>query len=94
MIISTTEKHLNDGRVFGVAWLGLFVPAMRQILGAYFEQYSAAVKAAKAGQHGRRPLNIQEPGLVVETGGPIRAYSGRVYVPELVPQAVNADLIK
>jgi hypothetical protein len=88
------EYVASDGHVFGVAWHGPFMPSMQQILGTYFPQYITALKAAKAGQHGRRPLNIQEPGLVVQSGGHMRAYSGRVYVPEMMPQSVNADLIK
>ena len=88
------EYVSTDGRVFGVAWHGPFVPDMKQILGAYFQQYSAAVQTAKAGHPGRRPLNIQQPGLVVQTSGHLRAYSGRAYDPSLVPQGVSTDAIR
>jgi hypothetical protein len=81
------------GRVFAVAWHGPFVPDMQQILGAYFQQYSAALQSQPR-HYGHRPLNIQEPGLVVQTGGHMRAYSGRAYVPEMLPQGVKADEIK
>jgi len=37
---------------------------------------------------------IQEPGLVVQTGGHMRAYFGRAYVPELVPQGVTIEEIQ
>jgi Protein of unknown function (DUF2844) len=81
------------GRVFAVAWHGPFVPDMQQILGAYFQQFSAALQARKK-QYGHAPLNIQEPGLVVQAGGHMRAYVGRAYVPEMLPQDVRADEIK
>ena len=83
----------QDGHVFGVTWHGPFVPDMQQILGTYFQQYSAAIKAAKT-QPGRHPLNVQEPGLVVQLGGHMRSYAGRVYVPDMMPEGIKADLIK
>jgi len=83
-----------DGRVFGVAWQGQFIPDMQQLLGAYLQQYSAGVKAQHAAGPGRRPLNIQQPGLVVQTSGHMRSYSGRAYDPELLPQGVSANDIR
>jgi len=83
-----------DGRVFGVAWQGPFIPDMKQLLGTYLQQYAAAAKAQKAGRPGHRPLNIQEPGLVVQTSGHMRSYSGRAYDPGLLPQGVSANEIR
>jgi hypothetical protein len=40
---------------------------------------------------GRRPLNIQTPTLVIQTHGHMRGYSGRVYVPALVPGGVRTE---
>ena len=82
------------GRVFGVAWQGPSIPDLRQLLGTYFESYSAAAQTAKAGHPGRRPLNIQLPGLVVQTGGHMRALYGRAYDPGLLPQGVGADAVR
>jgi hypothetical protein len=83
-----------DGRVFGVAWEGPFVPNMRQILGSYFQRYSEAAKAQRESHVGRRPLNIQEPELVVQTAGHMRAYFGRAFAPELLPDGVNPDELR
>ncbi len=82
------------GTVFGVAWQGPFMPDLHQVLGSYLPQYSAAVQEEHAKRPGRHPLNINQPGLVIETSGHMRAYYGRVYVPELVPQSVNAGEIR
>lgn len=82
------------GKVFGVAWQGPFVPDLQQLLGSYFEQYSQAAKSARETHVGRRPLFIQQPGLVVQTGGHMRSYTGRAYVPEMLPQGVIADAIR
>jgi Protein of unknown function (DUF2844) len=83
----------STGRVFAVAWHGPFVPEMQQILGAYFQQYSAALQAEKK-HYGHPPLNIQLPGLVVQAGGHMRAHVGRAYVPEMLPQGIKVEEIK
>jgi hypothetical protein len=80
--------------VFGVTWRGQFVPDLSQLLGAHFPQYTAVVKAQKATYVGRRPLNIQQPGLVVQTGGHMGAFFGRAYVPGMLPQGVTAEDIQ
>lgn len=79
------------GVVFGVGWQGQFIPDMQQLLGAYFEQYSQGVKEQKASYVGRRPLNLQLPGLTVQMSGHMRAYAGRAYIPEQVPQGVKVE---
>ena len=83
------------GKIFAVVWQGPFLPDLRQLLGSYFEKFSQSAQKLKSGQaHIRRRLLIQEPGLVVQTGGHMRAYFGRAYVPELVPQEVNIEEIQ
>ncbi len=77
------------GRVFGVTWQGPFIPEMQQLLGAYFEQYSRAAKRQQERYVGRIPLDIHEPGLVVQTAGHMRAYAGRAYDPGLLPAGVT-----
>ena len=78
------------GTVFGVAWSGPTMPDLRQVLGPYFERYLAAV----AQRPMRGPVSIEQPGLVVQSGGHMRAFSGRAYVPEAVPQGVAVDEIR
>jgi len=83
-----------DGRVFGVAWQGLFMPNLSQLLGAYLQQYSAAAAEEHAKAPGRHPLMIHQPGLVVESSGRVRAYYGRAYVPDLLPQGVDPQEVR
>jgi Protein of unknown function (DUF2844) len=87
-----SEYISPTGRVFAVSWRGPFIPEMQQILGSYFQQYSAALGVKRP--YGRRPLNIQESGLVVQTGGHMGAYFGRAYVPEMLPSSLKVDEIK
>jgi len=98
--IVVREYVSPEGKVFGVAWQGPFMPDLQQILGTYFEQFSVAAQEAKRAEdarrpsYGRRPLSIQQPGLVVENSGHLRAYTGRAYDPELLPQGVTAEAVR
>jgi hypothetical protein len=83
-----------DGKVFAVAWHGPWLPDMRQILGTYFEQYAQAVRSQSSGRMGRRPVMIEQPGLVVQIGGHIRAFAGRAYIPEMLPSGVRVEDIQ
>lgn len=83
------------GKIFAVVWQGPFPPDLRQLLGSYFEQFSQSAQKLKSKRpRVRGPLMIQEPGLVVQTGGHMRAYFGRAYVPEMVPQGVTIEEIR
>jgi hypothetical protein len=84
----------SAGKVFGVAWQGQWPPDMRQLLGSYFDQYIQAAKAQSAGRVGRRPVMIELPGLVVEVGGHPRAFTGRAFVPGMLPTSVRAEDIR
>jgi hypothetical protein len=83
-----------DGKVFGVAWSGPWPPDMRQLLGSYFDQYAQAAKAQNGTRIGRRPLVINEPGLVVQAGGHPRSFAGKAYVPQMLPAGVKAEDIQ
>lgn len=87
------EYVSSTGKVFAVAWHGRFVPDMQQILGAYFSQYSAALGSQQR-HYGHHPLHMKQTDLVVETGGHIRSYIGRAYVPSLLPQSFNPEEIQ
>ena len=78
------------GTVFGVAWQGPSMPDLRQVLGTYFDRYVAAASQRKT----RGPLAIEQPGLVVQSGGHMRAFVGRAYIPEALPPGVTADSIR
>ena len=85
------------GQVFGVAWRGPFLPDFQQLFGNYYGQFAQAVQAQHAAQPRRSrnaPLAIDQPGLVVHSGGHTRAYAGQAYVPDLLPQNVNPSDVK
>jgi hypothetical protein len=83
-----------QGQVFAVAWHGPWPPDMRQLLGNYFDQYVQARKQQGSPRIGRKPLVINEPGLVVESGGHPRSFIGKAYVPAMLPAGVKAEDIQ
>jgi hypothetical protein len=84
----------TTGKVFAVAWQGPWPPDMRQILASYFEQFQQAAQARASSHAGRRPLAIEQPGLVVHAGGHMRSFAGHAYIPTMLPQGVSAEAIQ
>src|SRR5258708_31913807 len=83
---TTVREYASPaGKIFAVAWQGPWLPNMRQLLAGYFAQYEQGLQARGPGRTGRRPLLIEQPGLVVELGGHMRSFSGRAYIPEMMP---------
>ena len=85
------EYVAPTGLVFAVAWQGPSMPDLRQVLGAYFDQY---VEAAAARRARRAPVHVELPGLVVQSSGHMRAFTGRAYLPQSLPQGVAAEEIR
>jgi uncharacterized protein DUF2844 len=92
--IVVREYVSPSGTVFGVAWQGPWPPDMRQILANYFDAYRQAAQAQASAHGGRRPLVIEQPGLVVRSGGHMRWFAGQAYLPALLPQGVTAEAIR
>ena len=75
-----------NGNVFAVAWQGPTRPDLRQTLGQYFDAFASAPRTKLSD---RRHLQIQQGDLVVQSGGHMRALSGRAYLLSAVPSGVN-----
>ena len=89
------EYVSSAGKIFAVAWQGPFLPDLRQLLGRYFERFSQASQARNNTRPRiRGPIMLQEPGLVVQSGGHMRAYFGKAYIPDQVPQGVDIEEIR
>jgi hypothetical protein len=79
------REYVSPGdKVFAVSWRGPLIPDLRQMLGGYYGQFQQAASAPHLGGH--RHLTIREPGLVVQSSGRMRAFSGRAWAPDLLPQ--------
>jgi hypothetical protein len=89
---TTVREYVSPaGTVFGVAWEGPSLPDMRQLLGAHFDEYAAALAARRAR---RAPVFVQLPTLVVQSSGHMRAFTGKAYLPRGLPQGVAATEIQ
>jgi hypothetical protein len=82
------------GKIFAVAWQGSWPPDMRQVLANYFAQYQQAAQAQANSYAGRKPLLINQAGLVVESGGHMRSFTGRAYIPDMLPEGVKTEAIR
>jgi hypothetical protein len=83
------EYQNRSGVVFAVAWSGPAMPDLQKLLGASYPTYTTAVAAANHPGL-KRPLRIATPELVVESEGHMRAYTGRAYLPALIPAEMSA----
>ena len=81
-----------DGRVFGVAWQGPFVPNLEQLLGTYFVEldHYARSQTARSGAS----ISIKTEDLVFAGGGHMRSYRGRAYAPRLLPANLSAGVVQ
>jgi hypothetical protein len=75
-----------NGNVFAVAWQGPTRPDLRQALGRYFDAFASAPRSKFSD---RRHLQIQQGDLVLQSGGHMRALSGRAYLQSAIPSGVN-----
>lgn len=91
--IIVREYVSGAGKVFAVSWNGPVMPNLQQLLGQYFPAFSdAALARRNAGIRG--PIAVQQDDLVVQSGGRMRAYAGRAYVPSMMPPQVTIDEIQ
>jgi hypothetical protein len=87
---TVVTEYLSNGVVYAVTWQGPTVPNLRQVLGNYFDSYRTAAKAPVVR---RRLVRVDTGDLVIESSGKMRAFTGRAWVPTLLPSGVTpADI--
>lgn len=77
--------------VFGIAWQGAKTPDLSSLLGTYFPAYK---EAAQNHTNRRGPWAIQKDALIVEITGHMRAFYGRAYVTDLLPEGISQAVVK
>ena len=85
------EYASATGTVFAVTWSGPSLPDLSTVLGAYLSDY---VAAAAAPYHDHHHVAISSTDLVVQSSGRMGSFSGRAYVPSLLPPNVSASDIQ
>jgi hypothetical protein len=85
------EFAAASGEVFAVSWRGPFKPDLRALLGDHYARYASAPRTAGST---RSRLMIDQPDLVVHSGGHMRYYSGLAYLPQQLPAGVSAGQLQ
>jgi hypothetical protein len=80
-----------DGKVFALTWSGPVYPDLRQVLGSYYAQFAQALSTTRSTH---RHVDIEQPGLVVQNSGRVRAFAGRAWVPTMLPENFSVDDIR
>jgi Protein of unknown function (DUF2844) len=88
------EYLAPSGKVFAVSWQGAWLPDMQLLLGSYFQQYADAARAQTSAHPGRRPLQIVLPDFVFQQLGHMRSFTGRAYLPQMLPVGVHPEEIR
>ncbi len=85
------EYASRDGVVFAYAWQGPTMPDLTQLLGPYAQRYRAKATEQfnESGQlHASR---VEQPDVIVESGGQMRSYVGRAWLPAAIPPGVSPN---
>jgi hypothetical protein len=77
-----------SGQVFAVTWQGPFMPDLKQVLGDHFATF---VEAAGKERIGRGNASVNRPEVVIHSGGHMRAFEGKAYLPGQLPQGVSLE---
>lgn len=79
-----------NNAIFAYSWQGPVMPHLQTLLGRYYESYRRGVAAMPAAQAGSlRSSHIERPDVVVGTGGTLRSYVGRAWLPAALPAGVS-----
>jgi hypothetical protein len=81
-----------EGKVFGVAWQSPYIPNLQQLLGSYVTLVQQAAQSRT--RNHSAPLVVRTDDFVFSSGGHMRAFHGRAYVPSLLPKNVSAEVVR
>lgn len=84
------EYTNTENVVVAVSWQGPSLPNLKQLLGEYFETF-ANRPTTPASNH--RSAELHTDDLVVQSHGQMRNFSGRAYLPKLLPSGFKLDQI-
>lgn len=88
--------HFNEyiatasGEIFAYAWQGPTPPDLDVLLGRYAAAWRSGAAALHAtGRDGLHAACVNTPTVVVESGGHMRGYVGRAWLPTALPSGVT-----
>lgn len=87
---TVVHEYLSaKGKVYAVSWRGPQKPNLNELLGDYRQKLA---QAKGRGHRGLHRVQFASEDLVVEASGHNTYFSGRAWVPSLVPTGVDAKL--
>ena len=80
------ELMNSEGRIFAVTWSGPGKPDLKALLGSHFDAFQSAGRStARTMRSLRRPVQVNQPDLQIETAGHMGWFSGVAWLPSLAP---------
>lgn len=80
------------GQVFAVSWEGPFLPDLQALLGIHFETMVA--ESVRTPRAGNSQLAVNRPDVVILSGGHMRAFEGRAWLPAKLPPGLTPSDIR
>lgn len=79
------------GEVFAVTWAGPGKPDLRTLLGRYFVRFQNGDGAGGRAMHSlRRPPQVSDTDLQIQTGGHMGWFHGVAFIPSLAPTGFSS----
>ena len=87
------EYASSTGQIFAYTWQGPTMPDLPALLGAYNASYRVGAADGYAASHDLHAARVARSDVIVESGGQMRSYVGRAWLPTALPAGVTpADL--
>ncbi|MDQ7979404.1 DUF2844 domain-containing protein [Paraburkholderia sp. SARCC-3016] len=83
------EYATGDGLIFAYTWEGPTMPNLDGLLGRYSGSYrakAAELAGSRASLHASR---VVQPDVIVDSGGQMRSYVGRAWLPAAIPPGIS-----
>ncbi|TAL96562.1 MAG: DUF2844 domain-containing protein [Paraburkholderia sp.] len=85
------EYSTPAGEVFAYTWQGPTMPDLKALLGSFYDSWHDGAASAQASESALHATRIARPDVIVESGGQMRSYVGRAWLPRALPAGVSAD---
>jgi hypothetical protein len=87
------REYVSDrGVVFALTWEGPVLPDLKALLGKYFDTMVA--ESARLPRAGRSHLGVNDPEVVIYSGGRMRAFEGSAWIPAEFPAGFAAEDVR
>ena len=81
-----------EGQVFAVTWSGPGKPDLRSLLGSHFTAFQAANDTVRRTTRSlRRPPQVNDADLQIQTGGHMGWFHGVAFIPSLAPAGFSTS---